>query len=64
LKDELDEFGEHPLPTRTRRLPFRNDLLDQAYEVCEAAGLDICEVGLEEYIDLVTGELPSGDDES
>ena len=62
--DELDEFGEHSPAYTHEEAMLRNDLLDQAYEVCEAAGVDICAVGLDEYLYLVTGEWPSEDTET
>jgi hypothetical protein len=61
---DVDENGNYIRTYTDAEATLRNNLLDQAYEVCEAAGVDICEVGLEEYIYLVTGELPSGNDES
>jgi hypothetical protein len=60
----VDENGNFIRTYTDEEATLRNKLLDQAYEVCEAAGVDICEVGLDEYIYLVTGVLPSGDDEA
>jgi hypothetical protein len=61
--DKLDEFGEHPPSYTHEEATLRNALLDQAYAVCEAAGVDICSVGLEEFIFLVCGTWYSEEDE-
>jgi hypothetical protein len=58
-----DEFG-NPIPCYTHEeATLRNTLLDQAYAVCEAAGVDICEVGQDEFMFLIFGEWPLSDEE-
>ncbi len=61
--EDPDENGEYRPCYTHEEATLRNTLLEQAYAVCEAAGVDICEIGLDEYLYLVCGVWQSEEDQ-
>lgn len=58
-----DDLGNR-IPSYTpEEATLRNALRLQAYAVCEAAGVDVCSVGLEEFVYLVCGTWPEEEDD-